>query len=483
MNQFDKNITIGPEWFNTVKKDYADWRFAWTREAAQNSLDADATQITITVEHDEDSDETTVSWDDNGCGMNEATLEAKFMAIGGSQKTEGNTGGFGIAKLILAFAQKRYSIRTRDIHVRGEGAQYSVESGLPNKRGLCLTVVMNGNEAGDMRDRIKLWVRFTTTRCEIILNGEALTTLRMHRPKAQNEWCKVYTHDIGNDYSHQVRVRVNQQYMFDIYTSVPRHITVDLMGDSTEYLTSNRDGMNWRWRAKLQKLIEEIYANPKQITETDDHVRIYRGTKGRIAWQQEKPRKIALNTKPAMVAAYATTEGEPNARECVPCSLPPGKQSFQEVQHLIDGFDVLLVNKTSKEVPGKWIPGELSKVNYKLLNRWIRIIQTVGQILNRTEAVTIGWVFSFDARAMHRYDDDHGHMLLLNPVDVKETRFTNHWRADISSFYEMVVCAVHEITHIDNSGHTESFARDITFSMGKVMARQMLLEKVRKETS
>jgi len=74
-------------------------------------------------------------------------------------------------------------------------------------------------------------------------------------------------------------------------------------------------------------------------------------------------------------------------------------------------------------------------------------------------------------------------MVLLNPVDVKETRITNHWRADISSFYEMVVCAIHEVTHIDNKGHTEAFASEITYSMGKVMARQTLLEKVRKETA
>jgi len=375
MSGFDRNITIGARWFDTIKKDYSDWRFAWAREAGQNSLDAGATFILVTVEYDEEKDETTVSWNDDGCGMDEATLEAKFMAIGGSQKAEGNTGGFGVAKLILAFAQKEYSIRTRNIRVDGQGSQYSVKSDLAYRRGLRLTVVMDGDETYTMCSRIRQWVRFTTTRCNITLDGEELTTLRLHRPKVQNEWCKVYTHDIGNDFAHQIRVRINRQYMFDIYSSVPRHITVDLIGDSTEYLTSNRDGMNWRWRSKLQKLVEEIFADPRQIKETPDHVKIYRGTMGRISWDQEerKPRKISLNTKPETVAAVATSyDGAPNAREGIPVPLPPHKRSFTEIQELIDGFDVVVMNQTSKEVPEKWRPGSLSKTNYKLLNRWIR---------------------------------------------------------------------------------------------------------------
>lgn len=488
-------ITIGQRWFQTIKKDYADWRFAWAREAGQNSLDAGATAIHITVTQTSDFD-TKIVWADNGCGMGRETLESKFMAIGGSEKPDGGTGGFGVAKLILAFAQKSYSIRSQDIKASGEGAGYSIEEGLPYHNGLILTAIMEGDEIGRMERKIRDWVRFTTTKCEIFLNGEKLTTLRMHKPKLSTDWCSVYTHKAIDDeldymYDYYIRVRINRQYMFNIYTSVSAHITVDLNGsDSQEYLTSNRDGMNYSWRHKLQKLVEELYENPNKIKRGHQKIAVYEGTDGRLAFSEKQQKKTKLSLNPT--ACYArglkhdsSIDGyKPTIKQqSFPTTGYMTKQSFSEIKELIDGYDLAVSNSTTKDIPSKWIPGSMNKTATKLMNRWIRVLQTVGAILGRTEEIRPGWTFDSDARASYQYHPDHGHLVLLNPVTITATKFKNYWKNDLGSFYEMVAVAVHELTHIDQSNHNNGFARDITYSMGKVLAQWTILDIIRKETA
>lgn len=486
MSGFDKSITIGQEWFATVKKDYTDWRFAWTREAAQNSLDAGATEIYATVELNDDGN-TIVRWRDNGCGMDANILESKFMAIGGSDKPNGGTGGFGVAKLILAFAQNDYNIRSRTIEAKGSGTSYSLTEGLEYYSGLILTVTMEGDEVYYMKEQIKRWVRFTTTYCDIFLNGVKLESLRMHKPRQETEWCKIYTHNqISSEYGYNIRVRMNQQYMFDVYTSVEAHICVDLNGtDSQEYLTSNRDQLNWKWSSKLQKLVEEIYENPNKIKETPEHITVYRGTDGRVRLNTKSKRKVQLaivKIPSEAIATFSSGGYEPGVNEQLTPAASTAPRTYEEVEKLIDGFDILIVNKTNKDVPDKWLPGNMTRTTYKLLNRWIRLAQAVGDILNRTEEVSIGFVFSHTARAAYKFHTEHRHMLLLNPVDISETRYTNHWRNDTASFFEMVCAMVHEMTHIDYGNHNEGFASAITYAMAKVMARGALLDKVRKET-
>lgn len=489
MSGFDRNISMSHRWFNTIKKDYSDWHFAWAREAGQNSLDAGATRINISVRLLSEGN-TSIVWHDNGCGMDEQTLESKFMAIGGSEKPNGGTGGFGIAKLILAFAQKDYSIRSRDILAEGSGAAYRVKSGLPPHGGLTLSVTMEGDCVSIMKQRIRHWVRFTTTKCEIVLNGETLPTLRMGRARKETPWCKVYVNkgpeeDEGHYWGHYIRVRMNRQFMFKIYTSVSAHVTVDILGtDSQEYLTSNRDGMNWTWRAKLEKLVEELFENPNKIKEAPDHVTLYCGRDGVInlnSGQRKKRAKIALGGQTAAPKRSAAISAH-EPQQSTNITGPAAPKSFEEVKDLIDGYDLLVVNKTNKEIPERFLPGQMKPNHYKTMNRWIRIVQTCGEILGRTEEVRVGWVFAHDARAMWKYHNTYGNMILVNPVTIRATRFINYWKGDKKSFYEMVAVAIHELVHIDRPNHNEGFAADITYALGKVMAQLPTLEKVRKET-
>ena len=486
---YEHTITFDGDYFaHKVKNDYVDWKFAWGREAGQNSLDAGATDINVMTVVDGEGN-TKVTWVDNGCGMSRETLVNKFMAVGGSDKPNGGTGGFGVAKIILAFAHKQYSIRTRDFEAIGSGARYGIKDGLPSINGLILRVTMDGDVKDDLDSRIKKWCKFSSTKANIVLNGDVLETLKLHRPKLTTDWCKVYTYkDAG--WGYEARVRINGQYMFNVYTSVDTHVIVDLNGTkSTDYFTSNRDSLNSEWRSKLQKLLEEIYENPKAIKEDDEQINLYSGTDGRVVLERRKPtRKAALSATPTIGTGSKNDSSMDGYKPSLPqqSMLAPelrGKTEYRKVEELIDGFDVAVVNCTSKAIPQKWIPGHMNGSIGKLLNRWVRVLQVCGLILERTEEFTPGWIFSKDTRAQYRHNPEYGHMIQLNPVDILETKFKNHWKNDVGSFYEMVAVAVHELTHIDQRNHNNGFARDITYSLGKVMAQQGLLEIIRKETA
>lgn len=116
---------------------YSDWMLAFWREFFQNSVDAGARNIAISLSTekargsfnlDADTDEnvTRIVFDDDGKGMSADVLSNVYFAIGESTKGSeaGSVGGFGRARLMTCFSQKRYSILTSDSFVMGDGPHY-----------------------------------------------------------------------------------------------------------------------------------------------------------------------------------------------------------------------------------------------------------------------------------------------------------------------------------------------------------------------
>jgi hypothetical protein len=116
------------------------WQMAWWREQFQNSTDAGAKNIRITLKEEEarggfseyrGSEPRTVVrvvFADDGCGMSRNTLENVFFKPGRSTKVGdgGMVGGFGRARLMTCFAQDRYSIMTKNSFVLGNGEKYQI---------------------------------------------------------------------------------------------------------------------------------------------------------------------------------------------------------------------------------------------------------------------------------------------------------------------------------------------------------------------
>lgn len=132
-----KQITT-PKSFFIKERDsfYSQWTLSFFREFFQNSTDANAKNIDITLKDtkgrgafgelgDSSKKITRVVFADDGVGMNQDILDNVYFSIGQSTKdNEASVGGYGRARLMTCFSQDRYSILTQDRFVMGEGPDY-----------------------------------------------------------------------------------------------------------------------------------------------------------------------------------------------------------------------------------------------------------------------------------------------------------------------------------------------------------------------
>jgi len=104
--------------FEEAKKEYYNYQERLVCEIIQNSYDAGATRIDINIDN--------LSYEiiDNGKGMTKERMVDALLTMGGSQKENDSTGGFGAAKKIVLFAHKNYEIHSLDTHVFGEQLNY-----------------------------------------------------------------------------------------------------------------------------------------------------------------------------------------------------------------------------------------------------------------------------------------------------------------------------------------------------------------------
>ena len=118
---------------------YSNWSFAFFRELFQNSVDAGAKNVHITIgdmpgrgafgRPGDVADVVRVSFTDDGKGMSEEVLRNVFFKPGRSTKTGGDTvGGFGTARVTLCFSQVNYRGHTGSCLFEGDGAEFDVMS-------------------------------------------------------------------------------------------------------------------------------------------------------------------------------------------------------------------------------------------------------------------------------------------------------------------------------------------------------------------
>ena len=129
-------LTVPKDFFVEERNKFYDaWVEAFPREFFQNSVDAGARVIRIDIHEAPGKGSfgraprlpavTRFVFEDDGHGMSHQVLEDVFFTLGASTKRDENSsvGGFGRARIMQAFSQERYSIRTRDRYVEGDGPE------------------------------------------------------------------------------------------------------------------------------------------------------------------------------------------------------------------------------------------------------------------------------------------------------------------------------------------------------------------------
>jgi hypothetical protein len=234
-----EHVGIPTEFFlKEAKHEYYDYRTRLITELLQNSLDAGASEINLSV------NPYGYVCEDNGRGMTKERMVSALLTMGGSDKLSGSTGGFGAAKKLLLFAHKSFFIRSNGTAVEGAGLTYHfVET-----KGVNGTTV--GAEFSNTDDWTNLDVRAREFlakcnfkgRCKVYVNGN------LFKDYNSASYVKTVT-GLGEIYAskkemgfNDVSVRHNGLFMFRRHvTDLNRRVIVEVKGNSVDMFTQSRE--------------------------------------------------------------------------------------------------------------------------------------------------------------------------------------------------------------------------------------------------
>jgi len=263
-----------------VKREYGhNWGMAWWREAIQNSVDAGATEIHLSL-HANPNGTSTVKVLDNGTGMTQEILVNKFFGYGETGKigagTVAGTGGFGVAKGLLLFPWLSWKVYTQDLVAEGKIRQWDFVPGTHKfLQGTLLEVVMSADDIKSfsvanavhvIQNSYIPNVKFLVTddkNATRQIKAELLGDLRPESIAGSVELRFGYNQAMKN---HSVYIRhVNPMngsrlLMFtkQIWdTEIPGQLTFDIMLPSLEVFAASRNKLE---NPTLEKLLDRISA-------------------------------------------------------------------------------------------------------------------------------------------------------------------------------------------------------------------------------
>jgi hypothetical protein len=504
------SVKIGPSFFAKEKKDYADWRWAWVRELAQNSIDApkcDRIEFNIVF----DGTHTIASCTNNGAPMTREILTEKFLSIGESGKgfSNGSIGGFGKAKVIIAFSHETYSIRTGTLLVNGSGAEYELFEGQENFHGTTTTIKMAGDEAERLIQKIKIFCAYAQWSGAVHINGEEMACdLRKGSPRRDLSMGKVYT---NKSFENTLIVRIGGIPMFRDWIEFNRCVIVELNGVSGDVLTSNRDSLTYDHREALSEFVRELATDKKRaLKNRQARYQRFDGAKLRHRIQKSVSVRDLVATPQqrtgAALAAFASmsphikavvspaagglqseeTVGVYNPeRVGVLAGIPEdavaissegiayAEEISEPVSQIAEEF--VIRNETDMLIPAYYLPDSPAFGSYgrKLARMWGRLLLELHRVFEHEAEFSIGFGFDEDAEASHE-EGEFGRVYYINPaVIVKQTNSESKSfkkRFQLTERNRLLAIAAHEFVHgLGFSRHDSEFASKLTDVLAKVM--------------
>lgn len=404
-----------------VKQDYANWRLALPREFLQNGADAYANQVVFSFKED------IIEITNNGRPMSLEKCQNALLTLGGSDKGLDSVGGFGIAKEILYFAWKHWTIRSADYKITGQGCYYEVERNLPFFSGMVSTIFKDPDlNPYSIRNYLQ-----TCQSVDTYVNGELMPKNEKGRRIRDLGWATLHKRNVPSEHLH---VRVKGVTMFSYWLNTPYSLILELKGDTKEILTANRDGLKGNYNEELQKIIREIEVNRRSSLRQRDMtvLQMYRGYGNtKVAKPQEATQTVS-DVSPSMLSSMPLANSVPTIEE-------------REERMSVPNRPDILIYMDQPKIPKKYQPDHWMKRTKTVMGLW-RLVLMQTLIDNEIDhTFGIGIVIQEDVGAMYKKHDNTDYFL-LNPHIHKK-----------NLVQELRLRAAHEIAHTFGSDHNEDF--------------------------
>lgn len=485
-------IRVGNRFFKRARTEYNDWRSATIRELAQNSQDAGASRIDISVVGVGSS--SLLTWRDDGRGMDRDVLENVFFALGETSKKGTDTGGYGKARELTCFSMERYSIRTRNLLVEGAGDEYTIDDRADAVQG-CVFEILVDIEVGYLESVIRSYFAMSNPLCAVYLNDaqvESFADIGSHRRDLS--FGSVFVNDKIE--AHRCIIRVNGLCMFSRYIESPVQVFVNLDASRSRVLmTSNRDGLSgYDVHVEFDRFINELSVDIKSAIRQRHGLKtgVIDGRQGVI--QSRKKSKNTVESSGSVQGSFSmsaslsipvirdnqkfldmlATPPEENRIDMFSvyvCDETQDEERFQKMRSVRDAFDPRNWRLAYTKGPdGTNRPYHIGGNRKKLLFYWktaceicIEILQDMGDLLDVSWSV--GWLF-VDDRGACCIQENGNHFYCLCPVGMDGKMLYS--LTDEEDLHKIVWMALHEVAHTCERSHNETFASILTRASPRV---------------
>jgi len=483
-----------------AKLDYNSYRQALAREFFQNSSDAQASVIEVIF--DEEARSITVV--DDGVGMDYDTIKNKLLVLGGSKKRVGDTGAFGKAKEVLYFSWEKYEVRTRNLIVKGQGAEYTIETVDSSYRGCTSTIwIWDAEEFSSIRSAFRYVAQKFQIDCTIIVNEETMeSTLLRGRLVRSMGWADLYV-DSSNVDAWQLQCRINGQWMFSSYHGETGlgQLVLELKENSADCLNSNRDGLKGDFNSQFMQLVKELVTDKKSALEAENPTirTMYEGT-GKVCvnyglFKEEIELHIgevledgsgkASDIIQAVIDSIPSENITPVKMDRLKAAVKNRDFTFDAARLAFIGYEPDFVtvyeDKDSKRVE-KFMKSSQAKI---IAKAWTEVVRQVLLDVEWYGQFTAG--FNFEGKKAAAYELVDGEVyfylnpdLLISDVPKKDAKFGPlvhkvMFREDLKAK------AIHEVTHLWKGLHNEDFMLRCEYVRAQTWKSQSIYPKIIKE--
>jgi hypothetical protein len=309
---------VSPDFWSKLLERYRNWELAWWREVAQNSRDAQATQIDWSIEPGTYKDIETgletqamvVTAYDNGVGMDADILRRALLTRGGSVKPEAAVGGFGDAKNLILFPWFGWKVETRDLVALGQHESVMEPPGIHQSpspiQGTRITVWMSLTQttadtyAQQLLGRsylpgVRVRVNGKTVAADLI-GGEEVAKAGIADSDGRMVGEIVAHHQPNARANKGLYVRARGVYMFEEWgvSAIPGVVYVDVNAPAKLVFDASRNSLIGEARRFVEMLKERLAKEPEAVLRSKKwkSEKVFRGT-GSIEVREGRAAEIA----------------------------------------------------------------------------------------------------------------------------------------------------------------------------------------------